>query len=60
MELLRQMGNGGWSRLATPEDAEDTEFRLRNTKTDILHITNRRSQKCDLEPIFKILVMIYV
>ena len=53
MELLRQMVNGGWSRLVTPEDVEDTEFRL----TDILHITNKQSQKCDLEPIFKILVM---
>ena len=57
MELLRQMVNGGWSRLPTPEDAEDTEFRLRCTKTDILLITNKQSQKCDLEPIFKILVM---
>lgn len=26
MELLRQMVNGGWSRLPTPEDAEDTEY----------------------------------
>jgi len=29
MELLRQMVNGVWSRPPTPEDAEDTEFRLR-------------------------------
>ena len=57
MKLLRQMVIGGWSRLPTPEDAEDTEFRLRCTKTDILHITNKQSQKCDLEPIFKMLVM---
>ena len=57
LKLLRQMVNGGRSRLPTPEDAEDTEFRLRCTKTDILHITNKQSQKCDLEPIFKILVM---
>ena len=39
IELLRQMVNGGWSRLPTPEDAEDTEFRLRYTKTDILNVT---------------------
>ena len=37
-KLLRQMVNGGWRRLPTPEDAEDTEFRLRYTNTDILHI----------------------
>ena len=28
MEMMRQMVNGGWSRLPTPEDADDTEFRL--------------------------------
>ena len=28
MELLRQMVNGGCSRLPTPEDAEDTEFNI--------------------------------
>ena len=39
IELLRQMVNGGWSRLPTPEDAEDTEFRLRYTNTDILNVT---------------------
>ena len=56
MALLRQMVNGGWRRLPTPEDAEDTEFRLRCTNTDILHITKlkQQSQKCDQEPIFKI------
>ena len=43
MELLRQMVNGVWSRPPTPEDAEDTEFRLRYTNTDILHITKNRS-----------------
>ena len=37
MDLLTQMVNGGWSRLPNPEDAEDTEYRLRYTKTDILH-----------------------
>ena len=43
MELLRQMVNGGWSRPPTPEDAEDTEFRLRYTNTDILNITKNNS-----------------
>lgn len=43
MELLRQMLNGGWSRLSTPEDAEDTEFRLRYTNTDIVNITKNIS-----------------
>ena len=47
MELLRQVVNGGkrewWSRLPTPEDAEDTEFRLRYTNTDILNITKNNS-----------------
>ena len=28
MEMMRQMVNGGWRRLPTPEDADDTEFRL--------------------------------
>ena len=56
MELSRQKVNGGWSRLPTPEDAEDTEFRRRYTNTDILHIKKKKkqeSQKCDQEPIFK-------
>ena len=35
------MVNGGWSRLPTPEDAEDTEFRLRYTNTDILNVTKK-------------------
>ena len=55
MELLRQMVNGGWSRLPTPEDAEDTEFRLRSQDRHSTH--NKLSQKCDLEPIFKMLVI---
>ena len=39
----------------THEGAEDTEFRLRYTNTDILHIKKtQQSQKCDQEPIFKI------
>ena len=28
MELLRQIVKGGWSRLPTSEDAEDTEFNI--------------------------------
>ena len=43
MELLRQMVNGVWSRPPTPEDAEETEFRLRYTNIEILHITKNRS-----------------
>ena len=43
MQLLRQMVNGVWSRLPTPEDAEDTESRLRYTNTDILHISKNSS-----------------
>ena len=43
MELLRHMVNGVWSRPPTPEDAEETEFRLRYTNTDILHVTKNRS-----------------
>ena len=43
MELLRQMVNSRWSRLPTPEDAEDTDFRLRYSNTDILHITKNNS-----------------
>ena len=39
MELV----NGGWSRLPTPEEAGDTEFRLRYANTDILHITKINS-----------------
>ena len=41
MELLRQMVNGGWSRLPIPDNAEDKEFRRRYTNTDIPHIKNR-------------------
>ena len=41
--MLRQIVNGGWNRLPTPEDAEDTEFRLRYTNTDILHVTENNS-----------------
>lgn len=41
--------------LSTPGDAEETEFRLRYTITDIIHITDNKkgsnSQKCDQEPI---------
>ena len=33
------MVNGRWSRLPSPEDAEDTEFRLRYTNNDILNVT---------------------
>ena len=39
MELLRQMVNGGCSRLPTPEDAEDTEFsitKLLNVSVDLV------------------------
>ena len=43
IELLRQIVNSGWNRLPTPEDAEDTEFRLRYTNTDILHVTENNS-----------------
>ena len=43
MELSRQKVNGGWSRLPTPEDAEDTEFRRRYTNTDILHIKKKKT-----------------
>ena len=39
MELLREMVNGRWSRLPTPEEAGDTEFRLRYANTNILYIT---------------------
>ena len=39
MELV----NGRWSRLPTPEEAGDTEFRLRYANTDILHITKINS-----------------
>ena len=53
MELLRQMVNGGWSRLPIPDNAEDTEFRRRYTNTDIPHIKKQKSKKCDQEPIFK-------
>ena len=35
--------NGGWSRLPTPEDAEDTEFRLPYTNTDIVNVTKNNS-----------------
>lgn len=41
--MLRQIVNSGWNRLLTPEDAEDTEFRLRYTSTDIRHITENNS-----------------
>ena len=41
--MLRQIVNSGWNRLVTPEDAEGTEFRLRYTNTDILHITENNS-----------------
>ena len=51
------MVNGRWSGLPTPEDAEDTEFRLWYTwytKTDILSITKKQqSQKCDQESLLK-------
>ena len=57
MELLRQMVNGGWSRILTPGDAEETEFRLRYTITEIIHISDKKkgnnSHKCDREPIEK-------
>ena len=39
MELLRQMVKGGWSRLPTPEHAEETVYKLRYTNIEILHIT---------------------
>jgi len=39
MELV----NGRWSRLPTPEEAEDTEFRLRYANREILHITKINS-----------------
>ena len=58
MELLRLMVNGGWSGLPTPEDAEDTEFRLWYTwytNTDILSITKKQqSKKCDQQSLLKI------
>ena len=41
--MLRQIVNGGWNRPPTPEDAENTEFRLRYTNTDILHVTENNS-----------------
>ena len=53
MELLRQMVNGGWSRLPIPDNAEDKEFRRRYTNTDIPHIKKQKSKKCDQEPIYK-------
>ena len=43
MELLRQLVNGGWSGVPTPEDSENTEFRLSYTNTDILSITKNNS-----------------
>ena len=43
MELLRQMVNGGWSRLPTPEHAEETEYKLRYSNVEILHITRSMS-----------------
>ena len=43
MELLRQMVHGGWNRIPAPEDAEDTEFRLRCINTNILQITKNNS-----------------
>ena len=33
------MVKGGWSRLVKPEDDEETDFRLRYTNAEILHIT---------------------
>ena len=39
MDLLRQMVKGGWSRLPTPEHAEETVYKLRYTNIEILHIT---------------------
>ena len=39
IELLRQMVRGGWSRLPTPEEADETEYRLRYTNADIFRIT---------------------
>ena len=43
MELLREMVNGRWSGLPKPEDAKDTEFRLRYVNRDILRITKINS-----------------
>ena len=41
MALLRQMVYGGWSRLPTPEDAEDTEFNI----TKLLNVSNDLAKK---------------
>ena len=43
MDLLRQMVNGGWSRIPTPEHAEETEYKLRYSNIEILHITRSKN-----------------
>lgn len=47
MELLKEMVNGRWSRLPTPDGLKtqriQLEFRLRYANTDILHITKINS-----------------
>ena len=49
MEMMRQMVNSGWSRLPTPEDADDTEFRLSYSNKRILHVTKKQqSQKANI------------
>ena len=35
--------------LSTPGDAEDTEFRLLYTTTDIIHITDNKKRKQESE-----------
>ena len=49
MEMMRQMVNGGWSRLPTPEDADDTEFRLLiDQHTHSTHNKKQQSQKANI------------